>query len=131
MKCLFKALKFNLGEAYTPEMHFAWKAFAFQAALCMRQHISQRPLSAAEITRIGSLKRKSFLKTSSEVPSSWADRTANVDEHGAATKIQASFRGHFVRKLAKAYMTGKHPCFVFIALAVCLSVRLYVSVSDR
>ncbi|KAK3749551.1 hypothetical protein QZH41_007285 [Actinostola sp. cb2023] len=106
MKCLFKALKYNLAEAYTQEMHFAWKAFAFQATLCVRQHISQRPLSAADITRIGSIKHGSSVKLSNDVPESWVDRSANVDEESAATKIQASFRGHFVRKLAMAYIAG-------------------------
>lgn len=107
MKCLFKALKYNLGEAYNQEMHFAWKAFAFQAALCVRQHIAHRPLSAADITRIGTLKRGSLAKLMNNVPDSWVDRSANLDEETAATKIQASFRGHFLRKLATAYINGE------------------------
>ena len=107
MKCFFKALKYNLGEAYNEEMHFAWKAFAFQAALCVRQHIAHRPLSAADITRIGSLKRSSLANMLNEVPESWTGRSSNTDEERAATKIQALFRGHFLRRLATAYVNGK------------------------
>ena len=106
MKCFFKALKYNLGEAYNEEMHFAWKAFAYQAALCVRQHIAHRPLSAADITRIGTLKRGSLAKLMNDVPESWVDRSANLDEVTAATKIQAVFRGHFLRRLATAYVNG-------------------------
>ena len=108
MKCLFRTLKSNLGEMFDPNMHFAWKALAFQASLGMRHHISPRPYSAAEITRIGSIKRHvTTPKRSSSIPSTWTERLANKDEQKAAEKIQAVFRGHFQRKLSKAYQPSE------------------------
>ncbi|XP_048577844.1 androglobin isoform X3 [Nematostella vectensis] len=105
IRCLFKALKYNLGDAYDPAMHFAWKAFAFQASLCVRQHIAFRPLSAADITRIGTMRRDSPMKRPTSVPSSSQEKPSQHEEV-AALKIQSSFRGHFVRKLAKAFVAG-------------------------
>ena len=87
-------------------MHFAWKAFQFQASLCLHQRVGHRPLSAAEITRIGSMTNNRRLKSASAVPPTWVDRTSNSEEETAATKIQATFRGYFLRKLARGYVKG-------------------------
>ena len=103
MKCLFKTLKSHLGETYDANMRFAWKCFAFQASLCLKQPVTRRPLSAAEIRRIGAMKRRSPVKSASTVPPTWVDRVANTEEEMAALKIQALFRGFFVRRLARAY----------------------------
>ena len=87
-------------------MHFAWKAFQFQASLCLHQRVGHRPLSAAQITRIGSMTNKRRLKSASAVPPAWVDRKSNNEEEIAAAKIQATFRGYFLRKLARAYVKG-------------------------
>ena len=106
IKCLLKTVRFHLADSYDLAMHFAWKAFQFQASLCLHQRVGHRPLSAAEITRIGSMKNKRRLKSASEVPPTWVDRTSNSEEENAATKIQATFRGFFLRKLVRAYVKG-------------------------
>lgn len=99
-------MKFHLADSYDLPMHFAWKAFQFQASLCLHQRVGHRPLSAAEITRIGSMRNTRRLKSSSAVPPTWIDRTSNNEEEAAATKIQATFRGYFLRKLARGYVKG-------------------------
>ena len=87
-------------------MHFAWKAFQFQASLCLFQRVGHRPLSAEEITQIGSRPSKRRLGSRSAVPPTWVDRTSSTEEEMAATKIQAQFRGYYVRKLSRAYVKG-------------------------
>lgn len=106
MRCLLKSVRFHLADSYDLAMHFAWKAFQFQASLCLHQRVGQRPLSAAEITRIGSITNKRRIKSAAVVPPTWVDRTSNNEEETAATKIQATFRGYFLRKLARAYVKG-------------------------
>lgn len=106
MRCLLKSVRFYLADSYDLPMHFAWKAFQFQASLCLHQRVGHRPLSAAEITRIGSMTKKRAVKSAGAVPPTWVDRTSNSEEEGAATKIQAAFRGYFLRKLARAYVKG-------------------------
>ncbi|XP_078372473.1 androglobin-like isoform X6 [Oculina patagonica] len=106
MKCLLKSVRFHLADSYDLAMHFAWKAFQFQASLCLHQRVGHRPLSAAEITRIGSMTNKRRIKSASAVPPTWVDRTSNNEEETAATKIQATFRGYFLRKLARGYVKG-------------------------
>ena len=106
MRCLLKSVRFHLADCYDLPMHFAWKAFQFQASLCLHQRVGHRPLSAAEITRIGSMTKKRAVKSAGAVPPTWVDRTSNSEEEGAATKIQAAFRGYFLRKLARAYVKG-------------------------
>lgn len=106
MRCLLKSVRFHLADSYDLPMHFAWKAFQFQASLCLHQRVGHRPLSAAEITRIGSMTKKRAVKSAGAVPPTWVDRTSNSEEEGAATKIQATFRGYFLRKLARAYVKG-------------------------
>ena len=109
MRCLLKSVRFQLADSYDLAMHFAWKAFQFQASLCLHQRVGHRPLSAAEITRIGSITNKRRIKSAAAVPPTWVDRTSNNEEETAATKIQATFRGYFLRKLARAYVKGKFP----------------------
>ncbi|XP_068698412.1 androglobin-like isoform X1 [Montipora foliosa] len=104
-KCLLRTVRYHLADSYDLAMHFAWKAFQFQASLCFYQRVGRRPLSAEEITQIGSRPIKRRL-TSSAVTSTWVDRTSNAELKMAATKIQATFRGYFVRKLARAYVKG-------------------------
>lgn len=111
MKCLLKSVRFNLADSYDLAMHFAWKAFQFQASLCLHQRVGHRPLSAAEITRIGSMTKKRTIKSAPAVPPTWVDRTSNSEEEAAATKIQASFRGYFLRKLARAYVKGQYTVY--------------------
>ena len=118
MKCLVKTVRFHLGDLYDLDMHFAWKAFQFQAALCLHQRVGHRPLSAAEITRIGSMNRQRNVKSASEVPSSLQDRASSNAQELAATRIQATFRGYFLRKLAKAYIKGSFCLFFFYFFVV-------------
>ena len=115
MKCLLKSVRFHLADSYDLAMHFAWKAFQFQASLCLHQRVGHRPLSAAEITRIGSMSNKRRIKSASAVPPTWVDRTSNNEEEMAATKIQATFRGYFLRKLARAYVKGQYPKLLFFS----------------
>lgn len=49
---------------------------------------------------------KRHIKSAAAVPPTWVDRTSNNEEETAATKIQATFRGYFLRKLAQAYVKG-------------------------
>ena len=106
IKCLLKTVRFHLADSYDMAMHFAWKAFQFQASLCLHQRVGHRPLSAAEITRIGSMSAKRRLKSASAVPPTWVDRTSNSEEENAAARIQATFRGYFLRKLSRGYVKG-------------------------
>ena len=104
-KCLLRTVRYHLADSYDLAMHFAWKAFQFQASLCFYQRVGRRPLSAEEITQIGSRPIKRRL-TSSAVTPTFVDRTSSAELKMAATKIQATFRGYFVRKLARAYVKG-------------------------
>ncbi|XP_015772196.1 PREDICTED: androglobin-like [Acropora digitifera] len=106
IKCLLRSVRYHLADSYDLAMHFAWKAFQFQASLCLFQRVGHRPLSAEEITQIGSRPSKRRLGSRSAVPPTWVDRTSSTEEEMAATKIQAQFRGYYVRKLSRAYVKG-------------------------
>lgn len=106
IKCLLRSVQYHLADSYDLAMHFAWKAFQFQASLCLFQRVGHRPLSAEQITQIGSRPSKRRLGSRSAVPPTWVDRTSSTEEEMAATKIQAQFRGYYVRKLSRAYVKG-------------------------
>lgn len=55
--------------------------------------------------------KKRTIKSAPAVPPTWVDRTSNSEEEAAATKIQASFRGYFLRKLARAYVKGQYTVY--------------------
>ena len=50
---------------------------------------------------------KRRLKSASAVPPTWVDRTSNSEEENAAARIQATFRGYFLRKLLRGYVKGR------------------------
>ena len=49
---------------------------------------------------------KRRLKSAPAVPPTWVDRTSNSEEENAAARIQATFRGYFLRKLSRGYVKG-------------------------
>ena len=57
---------------------------------------------------------KRQLKSASAVPPTWVDRTSNNEEENAATRIQATYRGYFLRKLARGYVKGE---FIVVPIA--------------
>lgn len=59
---------------------------------------------------------KRAVKSAGAVPPTWVDRTSNSEEEGAATKIQAAFRGYFLRKLARAYVKGWWGALKFLTM---------------
>ena len=110
MKCLFATLRETLDEQYTQDMRFAWRALHYVASLCQKLKKTKRPLSADDISRIGS----GVLKTDSgevakslSVPPTSLDRAPLTTDEMAAVTIQSSFRGHLTRKLHKSYTIGK------------------------
>ncbi|XP_028410021.1 androglobin-like isoform X2 [Dendronephthya gigantea] len=102
MICLLETLSTQLGDEYTRDMHFAWKAFEFISQVYLKERFSFRPRSSVDVARIGSVhKKRSDLSRC--LSSSSHHRTATIDDNSAATRIQAVFRGYYVRKLNTAY----------------------------
>ena len=104
MICLLETLSTQLCEDYTRDVHFAWKAFDYIARVYLKERLTFRPKSSAEVARIGSIH-----KTQSDLSrclSSSNQQLTTMDEEVAATKIQATFRGYYVRKLSNAYKPG-------------------------
>ena len=105
MICLLETLSAHLGEEYTRDMHFAWKAFNFISQVYLKERFTFRPRSSVDVARIGSVhKKRSEL---SRCLSSSSHRMSAIDDNSAATRIQATFRGYYIRKLNKAYKPGE------------------------
>jgi hypothetical protein len=108
MICLLEALTAQLGEEYTRDMHFAWKAFDFISQVYLKERFTFRLRSSADVARIGSVhKKRSDL---SRCLSSSSHRMATIDDNSAAIRIQAAFRGYYIRKLNMAYKPGDISC---------------------
>ena len=104
MICLLETLSTHLGEEYTRDMHFAWKAFDFISRVYLKERFVFRPRSSADVARIGSVhKKRSEL---SRRLSSSSHRVATIDDNSAAVRIQAAFRGYYIRKLNSAFRPG-------------------------
>lgn len=105
MTCLLETLSVQLGEDYTRDMRFAWKAFDFISQVYLKERFTFRPRSSVDVARIGSVhKKRSDL---SRCLSSSSHRLATIDDNSAATRIQAAYRGYYIRKLNAAYKPGK------------------------
>ncbi len=104
MICLLETLSAQLAEEYTRDMHFAWKAFDFISQVYLKERFTFRPRSSVDVARIGSVhKKRSEL---SRCLSSSSHRMAAIDDKSAAIRIQAAFRGYYVRKLNSAFRPG-------------------------
>lgn len=106
MICLLETLSSQLGEEFTRDIHFAWKAFDFVARVYLKERLTFRPRSPADVSRIGSVHKKRCDLSKTLLPSS--QQLQSMDDDFAATKIQATFRGYYVRKLNSAYRPGTY-----------------------
>ncbi|KAJ8026646.1 Androglobin [Holothuria leucospilota] len=98
---LYSMLRKALGEDFTLEMAFAWKAFNFDALTRNIAGISysgSRPATGAS--------RKSGKTRKSDVPESWANREATEEEINAVTTFARHWRGVYVRKIKAARVAG-------------------------
>jgi len=106
-KSFLKVIKIELGDNYTPAMDFSLKALKYEIYLRLKKYTSirskQRPTSLTLPQRKFSIESPNI-----HVKFSVPDITMllpNKEEH-AATRIQATFKGYYERKLQRAHLIG-------------------------
>ncbi|XP_077977911.1 androglobin-like isoform X2 [Glandiceps talaboti] len=123
-EALYTTLRSALGENFTLEMVFAWKAFNFDVltrnVLGTVSGSTSRPEDTHSESGATGASRKSAKAgrkprrqsvahddvSAGEVVESWVNREATEEEIAAATRVQKHWRGYYVRKIRQAREPG-------------------------
>ncbi|XP_070569023.1 androglobin-like isoform X9 [Ptychodera flava] len=113
-EALYTTLRAALGESFTLEMVFAWKAFNFDVltrnVLGGMTSSGSRPATGAS-RKSAKAGRKHHVDHNNgshegEIAENWVNREPTEDETAAATAVQKFWRGYYVRKIRIAREPG-------------------------